>query len=55
MNKKLKTFAFTGLLIALVLIASSISYEDEVADERHYIEMVCSGAWPDFKNLNPEC
>jgi hypothetical protein len=30
-------------------------YKIEVAEHENYISMVCSKAWPDYKNLSPIC
>lgn len=43
------------LIILLVLTAGEMSYQDALIEEQQYMEMVCSGAWPDFNNLKPSC
>jgi hypothetical protein len=30
-------------------------YEDALAEEAHYTNMVCAGHWPDYKNLGISC
>ena len=30
-------------------------YTMEKLQEQKTIEMICKGAWPDYKNLEPEC
>ena len=38
------------VLAALIMAANHFSYLDEVAEERHYCQMVKEGAWPAFKD-----
>ena len=42
------------LVSVAFLIVGTISYEDEVEEMNHYCEMVESGAWPNYKNLDCE-
>ena len=45
-------------LIAFVIVfglVGAMDYEDAVQAEIRYATMVCDGAWPDYKNLNPDC
>lgn len=47
-------------MLAVAAITASVmicndDYQEEQHQADHYQEMVCSGAWPDFKQLNPEC
>lgn len=37
------------------ITVGQMDYEDAVASETHYANMVCSGSWPDFKELKPKC
>ena len=41
--------------VALYLVVSTHDYHSEVIAERAYITDVCSGVYPDYKNLNPKC
>jgi hypothetical protein len=41
-------------LIALGIVGNG-DYEDELAGELFYKEMVCDGKWPDYKNLGVIC
>ncbi len=41
--------------IGLYLVISTHDYNNEVIAERAYITDVCSGVYPDYKNLNPKC
>lgn len=43
------------IIVLIWLLVSTMDYEDEQQEARQYIHMVCSGAWPDYKQLNPEC
>ena len=46
-----------ALLITVLLFGfvGDADYEDVLAEEAFYIEMVCEGKWPDYKNLEPSC
>ena len=55
MNKLLLTALIATILAHLVIWASSMDYQDELVEHRHYIKMVCAGHWPDYRNENPEC
>lgn len=41
-------------LLAL-LVAGEMDYQDELAQERLYVELVCEGTWPDYQGLEPDC
>jgi hypothetical protein len=41
-------------LIALGIVGNG-DYEDELAEELFYKEMVCDGKWPDYKKLGVIC
>lgn len=43
-----------AILLALGWIGNQ-DYQDELIEERRYSEDVCSGIYPDFKNLKPQC
>jgi len=55
MNKLLLTAVIATILAHLVIWASSMDYEDQLAEDRNYIYMVCEGHWPDYRNEKPEC
>lgn len=46
-------------VISLIMLAMGVvgngDYEDALADEEFYKEMVCKGAWPDYNNLGVVC
>jgi len=51
----LKNFSIlAAILLALGWIGNQ-DYQDELIEERRYFEDVCSGIYPDFKNLKPKC
>ena len=43
------------LLIVGFFIAGNSDYENEVMEERQYIERVCDGVHKDYLNLRPSC
>ena len=51
---------FTVIVLTLIFIAAlgwigKTDYQDELDEEQRYIEFVCDGTWPDYRNLEPEC
>ena len=54
MTDSMKGFLAALALIALVFIAGSMSYDDEVMEAEHYRDMVCAGAHPAY-NGAVEC
>jgi len=42
-------------VVALYLVVSTHDYHSEVIAERAYVQNVCSGVWPNYKNLNLDC
>ena len=55
MNKLLFAALIATILAHLIIWASTMDSEEEKREEAHYITMVCTGAWPDYKNQKPEC
>jgi hypothetical protein len=43
------------LLTVIFSITSTWDLTDEIQFSEEYKTMVCSGAWPDYKSLHPEC
>jgi hypothetical protein len=39
----------------LISLVGQSDHEDAIIAENHYSEMVCSGHWPDYENLQPVC
>ena len=48
------TIAFLAFITVLGFVGS-MDYEDAVAEDEHYTDMVCAGHWPDYDNRNPDC
>lgn len=51
MNKYLTPIGISLVALCIVVLAfvmGSMAYQDEVNQEKHYCEMVKSGAWPAF-------
>ena len=46
--------ALAALLLAYGIVGTS-DYEDAVAADQHYTEMVCAGYWPDYDDRKPNC
>ena len=44
-----------AIAVALYLVVSTHDYHDEVQAERAYVSDVCSGVYPNYKNLNLDC
>lgn len=45
-----------GLLVfLLVLLVSSEDFEHQAMIDGEYTYNVCSGFWPDYKDLKPDC
>ena len=53
-QKKAALIALVIFLIALGIVGNG-DYEDELAEELFYKEMVCDGKWPDYKKLGVTC
>lgn len=43
------------LIVAAIFAVSEMDFKDAINQESHYTSMVCSGAWPDYENLKPDC
>jgi len=53
-QKRAALIALVIFLIVLGLVGNA-DYEDELAEEAFYVEMVCDGKWPDYKELGVTC
>jgi len=59
--KELSTDSWAVIITAIILVVFLLGlvgrndYEDELAAEAFYYEMVCKGLWPDYKNLGVQC
>jgi hypothetical protein len=54
MTDSRKGFVFIVLIVLALGIVGEDDYQQEIADARHYCEMVESGVWPHF-NTNVNC
>ena len=43
------------IIIVALVVLTGCGYDDETLEGRHYVEMVCAGAWGDYKNVKPDC
>ena len=39
-------------VFAIIAFVNGESYEDEIAEQKHYCKMIASGAWPNFKGID---
>ena len=53
--EKMIVTAAAILFVGIIGLVGAMDYEDEVLQQTHYIEMVCDGHWPDYKEITPEC
>ena len=53
--KHIATAAAIATLLLAYGIVGTMDYEDAVAADRHYAEMVCAGYWPDYDDRRPDC
>ena len=51
----MKTLFSVVALVALVGVAGTMDYQDELKEEEHYTTMVCDGSWPNYKNIQVDC
>ena len=52
------TLRYVGIIVFIVLLCGYVGGWDgeaEMEEQRIYIENVCSGAWGDYKQLEPDC
>lgn len=54
MNTITTAAAIAALLLAFGIVGA-MDYEDAVAADQHYNEMVCAGYWPDYEDRRPDC
>ena len=54
MTDSRKGFVFIVLIVLALGIVGEDDYQQEIADARHYCEMVGSGVWPHY-NTNVNC
>ena len=46
------TSAATGAIIGLLFWLGTMDYEDAMAEEDHYCDMVNEGAWPNYREVD---
>jgi len=49
----------TGLALAFILgafgVVGEADYQEAIRQEQEYQRMVCSGAWPNYKQIDVNC
>ena len=53
--KLIKPALLLAVLLAVFALVSQSDFEQEMRAEAHYKEMVCSGAWGNYKNIEVVC
>ncbi len=53
--KLIKPVLLLAALTVVFSIVSNSDFEQEMQQEAHYKEMVCSGAWGNYKNIEINC
>ena len=51
----LRTIFWVIAFLALIGVVGQMDYEDEIISEQSYIRDGCSGVYPDYKYLEPDC
>ena len=51
----MRTLIIGTLILAGLFWVWRQDFNDAMADEAYYREMVCGGYWPDYDNLQPRC
>lgn len=54
-QKTLERIVFAIGIFLLFVFVSNMDYADEVAEELHYMKMVCEGHWPNYDKLVFTC
>ena len=52
--KPKRNFMPVFVIAILVAVVMNMDYDDHVAQQAHYCEMVAEGVWPNSKNLECE-
>jgi len=53
--KPIATAAAIAAMLLAYGIVGTLEYEDAIAADQHYAEMVCAGLWPDYDDRKPDC
>tara|TARA_A100000164_G_C21320097_1_gene501680 strand:- start:285 stop:461 length:177 start_codon:yes stop_codon:yes gene_type:complete len=51
----LKIIFYIVILISIFGFVGQMDFESEIVAEQQYIKDVCSGVYPDYKYLEPNC
>lgn len=52
---RLKKICIASFMLLLVLWVSNEDFEHQTMIDGEYTYNVCSGFWPDYKDLKPDC
>mgnify|MGYP000275603590 CR=1 FL=1 len=53
--RKLQAGAAALAIVMLLGWVSAMDYSDQLAQSEHYSAMVCTGVWPDYRGIEPDC
>jgi len=53
--KTILMFILIAMSAFMIFVISSMSHQDAKMEEAYYTEMVCAGAWPDYRGVVFEC
>ena len=51
----MKSFLIIAALLVAFGLVGEMDYQDEVQQMAYYEKMVCSGHWPNYKDLEVSC
>lgn len=54
-HKKVMKVLLALAFFAIFCLVGTMDLQDTVSEARHYEEMVCSGHWPNYKNIEVNC
>lgn len=52
--KRLEAITYIVIRVIIFLVVSTMDYQDEVMEQKHYCEMVEQGHWPDYEEKYDE-
>lgn len=55
MTLKIHILFLLVLLLIILGVAGQADYHAQQFEDKEYVEMVCRGDWPDYKNWKPAC
>ena len=50
-----KHFTIFATILLIIGLVGNLDFESERIAEEQYLKDVCSGTYPDYKNLKPKC